>query len=199
MKMNMPVPFPSACALLLVTALAGCADPGPAAAPQPEVVAVNAVSATARVERVDHAQRRLTLKLEDGRRVELEVSPEVRNFAQIRKGDRVDLSYQESVLVQVHRKGTATPDASAGGYVERAPAGGKPAGVAVRELNVVATITAIAADRSNVTLKGPRGRSIVVAVREPRRLEGVRVGDLVELSYTEGVALTVSPASPRSH
>ena len=48
-------------------------------------------------------------------------------------------------------------------------------------------------------LKGPRGRSIVVAVREPRRLEGVRVGDLVELSYTEGVALTVSPASPRSH
>ena len=117
------------CALICAVALAGCAaTPEP---PQPEVVAINATSASARVERVDQKQRQLTLKLQDGRRIELAVSPEVRNFAQIRRGDTVEVRYVESVLLQVHPKGTAAPTASAGEYVQGAPAGEKPAGVAV--------------------------------------------------------------------
>ena len=73
-----------------------------------------------------------------------------------------------------------------------APAGEKPAGVAVQEVSIVAKIVAIAADRSTVTLQGPRGRKVDIAVREPRRLDGVKVGDLVELTYRQGVAIEVS-------
>lgn len=183
------------CALVLLAALAGCADI-PSEPPKPEVVAIQATSARARVERIDTKQRLLTLKLEDGRSVELAVSPEVRNFAQIRRGDFVEVNYVESVLVQVHPKGTMAPAASAGGYVEKAPAGEKPAGVAVQEVQIIAKIVAIAADRGSVTLQGPRGRKVDIAVREARRLEGVKVGDLVELTYRRGLAIGVS-AAPR--
>lgn len=85
--MKIARPITMGCALICAVALAGCAaTPEP---PQPEVVAINATSASARVERVDQKQRQLTLKLQDGRRIELAVSPEVRNFAQIRRGDKI--------------------------------------------------------------------------------------------------------------
>lgn len=189
--MKIARPITMGCALICAVVLAGCADT-PARPSQPEVVAINATSASARVERVDQKQRQLTLKLQDGRHIELAVSPDVRNFAQIRRGDTVEVRYVESVLLQVHPKGTAAPTASAGEYVQGAPAGEKPAGVAVQEVNIVAKIVAIAADRSTVTLQGPRGRKVDIAVREPRRLDGVKVGDLVELTYRQGVAIEVS-------
>jgi hypothetical protein len=38
---------------------------------------------------------------------------------------------------------------------------------------------------------GPDGDSVTVTIRDPKKLENVKVGDLVEISYTEAVALSV--------
>ena len=44
---------------------------------------------------------------------------------------------------------------------------------------------------SEVTLKGPKGRSAVVAVQDPTVLDRVKKGDLVEIDYTEAIAVAV--------
>lgn len=51
-------------------------------------------------------------------------------------------------------------------------------------------------DGKYVILKGPRGNSEKVAVRNPKNLENVKVGDQVQLTYTEAMAIAVEPASP---
>ena len=42
-----------------------------------------------------------------------------------------------------------------------------------------------------ITVKGPRGKVRTVAVRDPSKLEGVAIGDLIQLVYTEAAAIAV--------
>jgi hypothetical protein len=52
-------------------------------------------------------------------------------------------------------------------------------------------VTDINKAASEVTLKGPKGRSAVVAVQDPTVLDRVKKGDLVEIDYTEAIAVAV--------
>ena len=55
-------------------------------------------------------------------------------------------------------------------------------------------VTAIDRANSTVTLRGPQGNTRTILVREPRRLEGVNVGDQIVITYTEALAVSVEPA-----
>jgi hypothetical protein len=57
--------------------------------------------------------------------------------------------------------------------------------------HIVATVTEIDKAKSEVTLKGPKGRTAVVPVKDPTVLDRVKKGDLVEIDYTEAVAIAV--------
>lgn len=189
------------CAVAVLAALSACAQqettPPVAPAPQPEVVAVNAISAEAKVVAINHGKRIVTLRTKEGRTFDVQAGPEVRNFAMIKKGDLVQVSFYESTLIQLHKKGTETPRLDANEYKDRAALGDKPAGVVATEVTAVATIVKIDSKRPSVTLKGPKGNLVEVVVRDPKRLDGVKVGDLVEVSYTQAVAIEVVPAPKR--
>ena len=61
---------------------------------------------------------------------------------------------------------------------------------------MTATITAIE-EASKVTLKGPEGHEVTVKVKDPKKVDkvdGVSVGDLVQLTYTRAFAIPVEPA-----
>jgi len=45
-----------------------------------------------------------------------------------------------------------------------------------------------------ITLKGPRGKVVVLDVRNPEQFKVVKQGDQVEVTYTEALALSVEPA-----
>ena len=72
-----------------------------------------------------------------------------------------------------------------------------PAGVAARQVTVTASVEAIDKETPSITLKGPEGNSVTVKVRNPQRLEKVQVGDLVEITYTEAVAVAVEPMAKK--
>jgi hypothetical protein len=55
----------------------------------------------------------------------------------------------------------------------------------------VVTITSIDPTAGTVTLQGPTGNVTTVKARDPRNLERVAVGDLVEVTYTEAIAVAV--------
>jgi hypothetical protein len=88
----------------------GCTGPGAVVAKQereqaqeakPGAFVAQAVSASATVEAIDHAQRAVLLRRQDGSLVALRLGPEVRNLDQVHEGDRVVATYLDSVAIFV--------------------------------------------------------------------------------------------------
>jgi len=62
---------------------------------------------------------------------------------------------------------------------------------------MTATIEAIDQVNGTVTLKGPQGNSRTIKARDPKNLQRVQVGDLVDITYTEAVAVRVRPSTQK--
>jgi hypothetical protein len=88
---------------------------------------------------------------------------------------------------------TADVEAAAG----RTPEGAKPGGAAGRRVTITAQVEAIDLDKGTVTLKGPQGNTKTIKARNPANLKQVKVGDLIDITYTEAVAVKVEPAAPK--
>jgi hypothetical protein len=189
--------------LCLVSIVGGCAaEQRPATTPDAAAAATsttkdgafqrsNLVQATATVEAIDYQTRMVTLRGQEGKSITFKAGEEVRNLAQVKKGDQVVASYYESVAVRVLKPGEAEPAVGAAGAVERAKPGEQPGISSAQTVTVVATIEQIDKPNQTVTLKSPEGKSAVVKVKDPSRLDMVKVGDKVEITYTEAVAIAV--------
>jgi hypothetical protein len=167
--------------------------PSAVAAGEPKVLEENINSVTATVESVDLATRMVTLKGPEGKLMEFRAGEEVKNLPQVKVGDQVVMTYYESIAAQILKPGT-DPGVVAQQAIATAKPGEKPAGAAAQQVTVTATVEAIDENREYVTLKGPKGKSTAVKVRDPKNLEGVKVGDTVMITYTEALAVSVEPA-----
>ena len=154
-------------------------------------VGTNLVTTTARVKAIDQQTRRVTLERADGSEVTFYADDAVRNLPQVKVGDDVTASFYESLAYQVKKPGTATPGATIAEDVARAKPGENPAGAGVRVTTLVATIVGIDKAAGTVTLQGSTGKATTIKARDPRNLDRVAVGDLVEITYTEAVAVSV--------
>ena len=136
----------------------------------------------------------ITLKDADGKKFTIVAGPEVRNLAQVKKGDVLRVTYRESIAYQVSKPGQAQPGASASRDVSHAPLGAKPAGSVTNTVSVRVTIAAIDKAHSEATLRGSQGKTTVVKVKDPSKLDAVQVGDIVDVTYTEALAIAVEKA-----
>lgn len=179
------------------SSLAACSmmsEPDVAAAPITGVVKETQVTTVATVQKIDLAKRNVTLLGEKGNAFTIHAGEEVKNLPQVKVGDRVSTTYYESIAYEVHKPGAAEVGVKSAAGVARAEPGEKPAGVVADVVQVTATIVSIDKDTPSVTLKRPDGEVVAVRVRDPKKLEGVAVGDLVEITYTQAVAIVVEPA-----
>lgn len=71
---------------------------------------------------------------------------------------------------------------------------GKPAVGEARQVKMRGTISAIDKEKSTVTLKGPKGRTITLDVQDPSKLDVLKVGDPVVGTYIEAIAVEVKKA-----
>jgi Cu/Ag efflux protein CusF len=175
----------------IVLALAlGLATTGASAA-QKEFRASRTETITAKVKKVDVKTREVTLVGEDKSEISFKAADDVRNLDQVKKGDTLSVTLDQSLTLWLLEKDQMAPELSVGSDVYRAPPGQKPAGMMTADLSGVATVTAIAADKSSVTLKGPKGNEVQLAVKDPANLEGVTVGTRVGFAYSETLAVAV--------
>lgn len=177
------------------TPTAATSAPAAPAAPVAGTLAEQAVEVVATVEKIDHAKRLVTLRGPEGRVTTVTAGPEVKNLAQVKKGDLVKVAYFESLAYEVKKPGSAEPGRSVTDVAAAARPGERPAGGAASEVTVTTTIEAIDKTAPSVTLKTPEGESVTVKVRDPAKLDRVAVGDLVEITYTQAVAIAVTPAT----
>ena len=166
-----------------------------ATAPGKAVVA-NVVEITATVQAVDKADRTVTIKGPKGNVDTITAGPEVKNFDQIKVGDQVALRYVEALSLELKKGGKAPVERTESAMSGTAKPGEKPAAGVGRQVQVTANVVAVDAATQTVTLKGPT-RTVSLHVVDPAQFKLVNVGDQVEATYTEAVALSVEPVAKK--
>ncbi|MDX1375516.1 MAG: hypothetical protein R3357_08150 [Burkholderiales bacterium] len=151
------------------------------------------VVASAEVVAIDKANRVVTLLGPRGNRFRIVAGPEVRNFDQIKVGDEVVVRHYEAVSLELKKGGAGIRERDEGAAATRAPKGDRP-GVAVAEqVTVVADVVAVNRRSQTVTLRGPE-HTVDLHVRDPEQFKRVQVGDQVQATFTEAIAISVEPA-----
>jgi hypothetical protein len=149
-----------------------------------------AVSVTAKVVSINQKSRKVKLKTGDGQWQIFTAGNEVTNLDQIKKGDSVTILYTEGFAYHVRKHGSPTGTAVSDTAVA-AGLGAQQAGDVQKQTTTTATITAIDSSVPSVTLKGPYKETQTIKVKHPEHLDGVKVGDVVDISYTDAIAIKV--------
>lgn len=186
------------CAALFVVPLVSHAQQSPTASATMEVgpgsaLITETVEVSAIIVDIEAAERLVVLRIQDGREFAVVAGPEVRNFAQLRLGDEVVALYVQALSIELRKAGAGTSQSGASAAVLKAPEGGKPGAAIGTRVTLVADVTGVQTDMQTVTLRGPKGRSIDVQVRDQAQFSLVAVGDKVELTYAEAMAVSVEP------
>ena len=169
----------------------------PAAKPKAPEAAKPKVQETAVVtlRGVDKEKQTVTLK-GPNRSLTLQVR-DPKKLDAIKVGDPVVGKYYEALAIEVKKAGTATPGVTTQQATQTSKAGETPAGAVGQQVTLTATIVAVDKAKHTVTIKGPEGNTETVKARDPKNLEGVKEGDLVELTYTRALAIALDKSAAK--
>jgi Cu/Ag efflux protein CusF len=184
--------------LLLAVTIVGSADAQAPTGPAPPM-AGKAEGAVVRlrgtVSAVDKENKTITLKGSGGRTITLDVQDPTK-LDVVKVGDPVVGSYIEAVAVRLRPAGSAAPSATVTESQAGSKPGDNPAGVIRREITLTGKIVKIDTKAQRVTLEGPRGGQETIKVKDPKNLQGVKVGDLVEITYLQALVVALDKPKP---
>jgi hypothetical protein len=164
-----------------------------------KVTMADAARVSATVQAIDKDKRQITLKGPEGNTFVVTAGPEVKNFDQIMVGDQVVARYVEALTLDLKKKGTTSGirervEREAGA---KAKPGEKPGMAVGRQVTVVADVIGVNAAKQTIRLRGVE-HTIDLKVRDPKQFKMVKVGDQVEATFTEAMALSVEPAPSKT-
>ena len=160
-----------------------------APAQEPRGVGRNVVTVTARVERVDLVSRALTLRTVDGVERVVSVGPELEVFRELQNGDIVLVRIDESVIVEVKPGAKPTLPADTTADAKKAPEAAHSD--VLQQLKGVVTIESIDPLTQTIIYKGADNRRVQRQVVNPHLLEGLKAGDVIEVTYTRARAISL--------
>jgi Cu/Ag efflux protein CusF len=173
---------------LAVTATVSTAVPARAQKP---VSQATTISKTFVIDAIDHSSRIVTLVDDKGQVERIACGPDVQRFDALKVGDKVTFRYHESVVFQIRKPGS-TPPAQDSAAITRTP-GNQPGGSISQQATATVTVNALDTKAPSVTVTSSDGRRMSFKVEDPKNLEGVKVGDKVEITYTQALAVSVTP------
>jgi hypothetical protein len=121
---------------------------------------------------------------------------EVRNFDQIKVGDKLKVKYTEALTLELKKNGKAVVGRSDSASMDRAGPGQKPGGVAMREVSVTSDVVGVNTRTNVVSVKNEHGEVVDLHLKDPEQVKLVKKGDQVQATYTEAVAISLEPAAP---
>ncbi|HEX6214870.1 MAG TPA: hypothetical protein VFZ38_08635 [Vicinamibacterales bacterium] len=175
--------------IVLAAVLALACVAAPAAAQKP-VTQGAAVSETFTIDAIDYKSRIVSLRDKDGVVEDVYCPPEVKRFDALKVGDKVTFRYYESVVYQIRKPGSAPESATSEPAITRS-AGTKPGATLSQQMTATVTVNAIDMKVPSVTITAADGRKMSFKVENPKNLEGVKVGDKVQITYTQALAISV--------
>ena len=164
---------------------------------QPGRVGVaQAVNVTSTISALDAAKREITLKGPDGKETTMVAGPEVKNYGQLKVGDKVDIQYVEALVLELKKGGGLPVARTEKESMTGAKPGETPGAQGSRKVTVVGDVIALDPLTQTVTLKGPQ-RTADLKVRDKKQFDLISKGDQIEATYTEALAVAVKPAATK--
>lgn len=191
------LPCTFAAAMVAALLAGGAAQAQPSATP-PSVVRnaegmVAASSVSAVVTAVDAKNRIVTLKGEQGAEYSVLADNAVKNFAQIKVGDTLTVKLIRAVALDF-KKGDGIRMQTTFDTADTAKQGAKPGAAALTRVSTLSNIWAVNPAQGSVLVRGPYGHFTEVFLEDPGMLSGVKVGDQMQLTYTQAVAIDMTAA-----
>ena len=170
-----------------------------ACAPQPPkpLALSETVEASAIVEAIDYSTREVVLRDAAGRQTLVKAGPEVRNLAQVKKGDRVVVRFTEGFAAQVVKPGTGVTGVQAETSATRAAPGERPAATVGEQIRTTVKVYDVDTYANTIEVTGPSGYNRRLKVKDPQAIafiRGLKKGDEVEVTFSEALAISVEPA-----
>jgi hypothetical protein len=148
-------------------------------------------TAVATVESIERGSREVVLQKENGQFVTARVPEEVKNFDTLKVGDKVNIRYYDNIVLRLKLPGEAAVDT--GGTAATPAEGGQPGGTVAKQRTITATITEIDLSVPSITFKGPNNWTYSSRVLDKEALKKVKVGDRVDITWTEAVLISMEP------
>jgi hypothetical protein len=150
----------------------------------PGGMSVEVATAESTVTAIDHSKREVTLLQADGSKVAILCGPEVRNFDQIKVGDRVKAKVESRLEVFV-RAGDGTNHEGLTASSATAAKGAKPGIVSTTTAQVTGRIVKLDTVARTATLQYADGSRETFPVRADVDMSSANIGDEVVMRATE--------------
>ena len=144
------------------------------------------------VVKVDKKTRTITFKNQEGES-KFVAGPEITNFDQIKKGDRVNVTYELAVAIElIKTKSDGVRSKVETNTVTKSKINEKPSETITNKTTIIADIVAVDRDKKLVSVKGPSGKITTVSVKNPALLADVNVGEQVKVTYSDAMAASIT-------
>ncbi|MDH3830334.1 MAG: hypothetical protein OEV12_02430 [Gammaproteobacteria bacterium] len=157
------------------------------------------IEATATVTAVDMERHLVTIQGPQGNIAVIQVTDQVKNLPQVKIGDVVDIQYYRSAIAELVKvdKNT-TLDTTVSGAKMTRPEGDKPGGAIGLQVKRRAEVMFVDPIQKFITFLSPdRGLRKISLENSPdlqHYLEELKKGDIVEVTYTEALAISLEPS-----
>ena len=151
---------------------------------------------TATVTAIDAAKREVTIQGEHGP-VTIQVGPGVKNFDNLKVGDRVNLSYYQGTAAQLVKGGKKVKDPAVSSFAQGNSPGMSPSGLVGASATVTVKIQDVNLPTNTVAFTRSDGTTHIVQVKSPEMqsfLRELKRGDTVQVTFTDSVAVEILPA-----
>ena len=149
----------------------------------------HSVTLTGTVETIDHDKYVMNVKTADGTFQTVDVPPTVKRFDELKVGDKVSVTYNNTVMVRLKPPGETAVDTVSKTATMGQEA--RPGGTAGVERTITAAVAAIDKDTPSITFVGPNGWKYSRRVADPDVLDKVNVGDRVDITWNTDVTVAV--------
>jgi len=157
------------------------------------------VEATATVTAVDMKNHLVTIQGAEGDLAVLQVTDQVKNLPQVKVGDKVNIKYYRSAAASIVKLGE---DAKLGaikaiGAKATPPAGETPAGAIGVKLTRRAEVVFVDPYQKFISFRSPDRGLRKISLKDTdleHYLDELKKGDIVEVTYTEALAISLEPA-----
>jgi len=144
------------------------------------------------VVKIDKKTRTITFKNQEGE-TKFVAGPEITNFDQIKKGDRVNVNYELAVAIElIKTKSDGVRSKVETNTVTQSRANEKPSETITNKTTIIADIVSVDRDKKLVSVKGPSGKITTVTVKNPALLADVNVGEQVKVIYFDAMAASIT-------
>jgi lipopolysaccharide export LptBFGC system permease protein LptF len=144
------------------------------------------------VVKIDKKTRTITFKNKDGES-KFVAGPDITNFAQIKKGDRVNVSYELAVAIElIKTKSDGVRTKVETNTVTKSKADEKPSETIANKTTIIADIVEVNREKKLVSVKGPSGKITTVTVKNPALLADINVGEQVKVIYFDAMAASIT-------